>query len=108
MPFSWMFLAFGAFIIACGFTHFMEMVVLWKPVYWLAGDIKLVTALASAVTAMALPPLVPQIQGMLKSATLSEERRLQVESANQELHHLSTSLMKACHTTLEVSPVCAQ
>jgi len=95
IPFSWMFLAFGTFIIACGFTHFMEMVVLWKPVYWLAGDIKLVTALASVITAMALPPLVPQIQSMVKSATLSEERRLQVESANQELHHLSSSLMKA-------------
>ena len=36
IPFSWMFLAFGAFIIACGFTHLMEVIVLWKPVYWLA------------------------------------------------------------------------
>ena len=25
IPFSWLFLAFGTFIIACGFTHFMEM-----------------------------------------------------------------------------------
>ncbi len=55
IPFSWMFLAFGLFIIACGFTHFMEMVVLWKPLYWLAGDVKLVTAVASVVTAVALP-----------------------------------------------------
>src|SRR5271170_3578288 len=47
IPFSWMFLAFGTFIVACGFTHFMEVVVLWKPLYWLAGDVKLVTALAS-------------------------------------------------------------
>jgi len=44
IPFSWLFLAFGTFIIACGFTHFMEIVVLWKPLYWLAGDVKLVTA----------------------------------------------------------------
>ena len=29
IPFHWMFLAFGTFIIACGGTHFMEAVTLW-------------------------------------------------------------------------------
>lgn len=91
IPFSWMFLAFGTFIIACGFTHFMEMVVLWKPLYWLTGDIKLLTALASVITAIALPPLVPQIQTMIRSANLSEERRLGLEQANHELHKLSAT-----------------
>ena len=95
IPFSWMFLAFGTFIIACGFTHFMEMVVLWKPLYWLSGDIKLVTALASVVTAIALPPLVPQIHAMISSAGLSEQRRLQLERTNQEMHHLSARLLIA-------------
>jgi len=95
IPYSWMFLAFGTFIIACGFTHFMEMVVLWKPLYWLAGDVKLVTALASVVTAIALPPLVPQIQSMVRSAHLSEARRLQLEKANEELQHLSAHLLRA-------------
>jgi signal transduction histidine kinase len=95
IPFSWMFLAFGAFIIACGFTHFMEMVVLWKPLYGLAGDVKLVTALASLVTAIALPPLVPQIQSMISSASLSEDRGLRLEQANQELHDLSARLLRA-------------
>jgi signal transduction histidine kinase len=90
-----MFLAFGTFIIACGFTHFMEIVVLWKPLYWLAGDLKLVTAFASVVTAIALPPLIPQIHTMIRSAGLSEERRLRLEEANQELHHLSASLLSA-------------
>jgi len=95
IPFSWMFLAFGTFIIACGFTHFMEMVVLWKPLYWLAGDVKLVTALASVVTAIALPPLVPQVQSMIRSAGLSEERGLRLEQTNQELHNLSVRLLGA-------------
>lgn len=95
IPFSWMFLAFGTFIIACGFTHFMEMVVLWKPLYWLAGDVKLVTALASVVTAIALPPLVPQVQTMVRAASLSEDRRVQLENANRELHHLSARVMTA-------------
>jgi hypothetical protein len=47
IPFAWIFIAFGIFIVACGFTHAMEIVVLWMPFYWLGGDIKLVTAVAS-------------------------------------------------------------
>src|SRR5579862_6292083 len=95
IPFSWMFLAFGLFIIACGFTHFMEIVVLWKPLYWLAGDVKLVTALASVVTAIALPGLVPQVHSMVAAAQISEERRLQLEKANAELQQISSRIMTA-------------
>src|SRR5690242_1944727 len=59
IPFSWIFVSFGAFIIACGGTHFMEVWTLWTPVYWLSGGVKLVTAAASVLTALVLPPLVP-------------------------------------------------
>ena len=31
VPFHWMFLAFGLFIVACGGTHFMEVLTIWKP-----------------------------------------------------------------------------
>src|SRR5262245_29168174 len=31
MPFSWVFIAFGTFIVACGATHFMEVWTLWRP-----------------------------------------------------------------------------
>ena len=37
IPFSWMFLAFGTFILACGATHFMEVWTLWTPLYWVSG-----------------------------------------------------------------------
>jgi signal transduction histidine kinase len=93
VPFSWMFLAFGLFIVACGFTHLMEVVVLWKPLYWLAGDVKLITALASVVTAIALPAVVPQVHDMVTAAHLSEDRRLQLERANADLQHLSARVM---------------
>ena len=91
IPFSWMLLAFGLFIVACGFTHLMEVIVLWKPLYWLAGDVKLVTALASVITAIALPGLVPQIHAMVTSAQASEERGMQLERANRKLHSLSAN-----------------
>jgi PAS domain S-box-containing protein len=88
MPFHWVFLAFGLFIVACGATHFMEVWTVWTPVYWLAGDIKLITAVASVATAVALPPLVPKVLDVIKAAKLSEERRLSLETVNEELTRL--------------------
>ena len=59
LPYNWMFLCFGVFIIACGSTHLMEIVTLWNPVYWLSGGVKAVTAVASLATAVALVQLIP-------------------------------------------------
>src|SRR5258708_24351757 len=59
LPFPWMFWMFGAFIIGCGATHFMEVVTTVTPLYRLSGLIKLLTAGASIATALALIPLVP-------------------------------------------------
>ena len=44
LPFQWMYLAFGVFIVSCGFTHFMDVWTVWQPLYWLAGFIKVITA----------------------------------------------------------------
>jgi signal transduction histidine kinase len=85
IPFHWMFLAFGLFIVACGFTHFMEVWTVWQPVYWLAGYVKVVTAMASLSTAILLPPLIPKINGLVRSARLSEERKKALETSNTEL-----------------------
>ncbi|MCT7969100.1 ATP-binding protein [Laspinema sp. D1] len=88
IPFHWMFLAFGAFIIACSMTHFLAVWTLWNPTYWLSGNVKLLTALASVTTAISLPPLIPRALKLLDSAQVSEERRLNLERANQELQTL--------------------
>jgi len=60
LPFSWIFVCFGVFIVACGATHVMEIWNLWHANYWLAGVIKAVTATASIATAILLIRLVPQ------------------------------------------------
>ena len=85
IPFDWMFLAFGLFIVACGFTHFMEVWTVWRPVYWAAGYVKIITAIASLTTAVLLPPLVPKIVGLIRSAQLSEQRKQILETRNTEL-----------------------
>ena len=85
VPFSWILVAFGAFIIACGGTHFVEVITLWKPYYWLSANVKIVTAIASLITAIALPPLVPHMIALLRTAKLSEERRRQLELTHSVL-----------------------
>src|SRR2546427_2842018 len=50
LQFNWMFVCFAIFIVACGATHAMEILVVWHPAYWAAGALKAVTAAASVPT----------------------------------------------------------
>lgn len=79
LPFNWMFLLFGSFIVACGTSHIMEIWTLWHPTYWLSGAVKAGTALVSVYTALELVPLVPKALALPSPA--------QLEAANQELLH---------------------
>ncbi len=85
LPFEWIFLAFGLFIFSCGWTHFMEVVTLWNPLYWLSGSIKAVTAIASLATAVGIFWLMPQIFKLIDTAKASEQRRHDLEKAHQAL-----------------------
>ena len=60
LQFNWMFVCFAIFIVACGTTHLMEILVVWHPAYWVSGSVKALTALASVPTAILLVKLVPQ------------------------------------------------
>ncbi|MFN7140755.1 MAG: sensor histidine kinase [Limisphaerales bacterium] len=92
IPFHWVFLAFGAFIITCGFTHFMEVWTVWQSVYWLSGYVKIVTAVASVVTAVALFPLVPRIFGLINSVQVSEDRKKKLEEAYRKTEEANRQL----------------
>lgn len=83
IPFNWMFLCFGVFIVSCGATHVIEVVTLWTPWYWLSGAIKAVTAVASLSTAVLLVRLVPQALRIPSAGDL--------ESVNQALLEQSTN-----------------
>jgi light-regulated signal transduction histidine kinase (bacteriophytochrome) len=89
---------FAIFIVACGTTHLMEILNIWKPTYWLSGVIKAFTALVSIVTAILLIRLVPQALALpspdqlrKSNAALQNEIRermeatKKVERLNQEL-----------------------
>jgi PAS domain S-box-containing protein len=78
-------LGFGVFILASAATHFIEVWTLWTPVYWLSGAVKLTTAAASLVVAFMLPPLLPRSLVLIRAAKLSEQRKLDLEAANDLL-----------------------
>src|ERR1700691_2990439 len=75
LPFHWMFVCFGVFILACGATHAMEVWTLWHATYWLSGAVKGVTALASVPTAILLVGLIP------KALAIPSPEALRVEIA---------------------------
>ncbi|MEH2348899.1 MAG: PAS domain S-box protein [Nostoc sp.] len=77
VPFGWIFLMFGTFIVACGTTHLMDVWTLWYPTYWLSGLIKAFTAFVSVLTAIELVPLIPQALALPSPA--------QLEAANSQL-----------------------
>jgi PAS domain S-box-containing protein len=88
VPFHWVILAFGLFIVACGMTHFMELWTLWSARYWLSGSVKALTAIASVATALIVPPLVPRALSLIGAAKLSEQRKVNLERAHAELESL--------------------
>jgi signal transduction histidine kinase len=105
VPFNWIFVCFGVFILACGATHAMEVWTLWHATYWLSGGVKLITALASVPTAVLLIRLVPQALALPSPEALRleivERTRAQeaLDEAKNELelrvHERTTELHKA-------------
>lgn len=84
-------LLFAIFIAACGTTHVMSIIVLWRPYYDLEGMIKAFTAVVSVATAMALPFLLPQLLRIPSPRVLAAEiaahrtTLAELESARQAL-----------------------
>jgi two-component system, NtrC family, sensor kinase len=77
VPFNWVLLLFGAFIIACGSGHLIDIWTIWHPNYWISGILKAITAAISVYTALELIPLIPKLLALPSPA--------QLEAANQEL-----------------------
>jgi len=85
VPFDWMLAAFGVFILACGTSHVMEILTIWQPYYWLMALVKVITAMASVITAILLIRLVP--------AALKIPSPQQLARVNDELREAQAELV---------------
>src|SRR6202047_3196442 len=79
LAFRGIFALSGAFILACGTTHIMDVATLWYPAYWLDGFIKFFTAVISIFTAAAMWFVMPKALALPSMA--------QLEDANRRLQH---------------------
>jgi PAS domain S-box-containing protein len=80
ITFQWVFVAFGAFILACGTTHLLGAVTVWAPVYRLDGVVKAITAAASLATCILLVPIIPRLIALPSPAQLADaNQRLERE-----------------------------
>jgi PAS domain S-box-containing protein len=93
IPFNWIFLLFGAFIVSCGTTHIIEIWTLWHPDYWLSGLVKAFTALISLYTANQLVSLLPLALAMPSAAQfeavkteIQERQRAETELLREKTH----------------------
>lgn len=72
VPFGWVAWVFGAFILACGVTHALDIWTLYYPVYWYAGVAKAFTAVISLGTAWLVWKLTPLALQLPSAAQLRE------------------------------------
>jgi signal transduction histidine kinase len=84
IPFSWLFVMFGGFILSCGATHLMSVWTVWHPDYWQNGIIKAATAGISLTTAIALFLHLPQAIALPSPAQMTEKERQLEEALKKE------------------------
>lgn len=95
LRFNWLFLLFGAFILACGVTHVVGLADIWLPVYRLDALVLMVTALLSFSTAVCLWPLLPKVSAFLHERAEAQQRLIELNArklAQEQLQTLNESL----------------
>lgn len=105
-PFPRVFWLFSAFIVACGSTHLLEAVIFYFPLYRLAGILKLVTAVISWVTVIALIPVLPKALALRTPRELEQEviaRTGELAAANDALQVEVENRKRTEATVLETS-----
>ena len=81
-PIFWL---FAAFILLCGLTHVMHIMIFWYPAYWLEGVVLAITGIVSIFTFFALLYVIP-LGLKLKSPKQMEEinNKLSAEIENHK------------------------
>ncbi len=91
LPYAWLFTMGALFIVACGTTHLMSAILIWIPLYWLDGYLKVFTAIISVITAIAMLKIIPLALKLPTTAELLAEQ----EKTNKEKYKLSSILDNA-------------
>ena len=103
ISFNWAIALFASFIVLCGTGHILDIIVVWKPIYYLQGWVRALTAVVSLATALAIIPLVPKLLQMktpdeLEAANAKlRDEVIAREAAEEELRRSLADLNRAVH-----------
>lgn len=95
VPFHWIVLAFGVFIVACGATHIMEVITIWVPVYVLSAVVKMITAIASIATAIVLLVRMPAILELVRTTRDAAETTVRLRRSENRLQAITSTAADA-------------
>ncbi len=99
--FKYIFFLFCAFILFCGYTHLIEIYVVWNPIYGISGIVKAVTAFFSIATAVMVWLVIPVALGLPSPAMLQKSNKeLQVEILERK--KIESKLVENQHSLEEV------
>ena len=82
LRFNVLFVMFGMFILACGTTHFIDLLNIWVPVYRIDAAAEALTAGISMATALMMWPLLPQVSAFLAA---QRQTRIEMQDLNTRL-----------------------
>ena len=91
LPFDWLVVCCGVFIVACGLTHVMDVWNVWHSNYWLEGIVKVLAAAASVPTAILLWRFLPGILQLPSQRQLRDANE-SLARANRELEAFTASV----------------
>ncbi|MEQ9468280.1 MAG: ATP-binding protein [Ekhidna sp.] len=83
--------SFGVFILACGFTHLIDAIIFWEPIYRFSGFVRAITAVVSVATVGLMIKSIP-IALTFKSP---KALQLQVDKAVAEAEELNSILQES-------------
>ncbi len=92
LPFERIYLAFGLFILSCGVTHVMDIVVIWTPAYWLDVSLRGICGVTSLITALVLVWLTPTVMRVAEDMRLAVEKEARLTSAQATADALQAHL----------------
>ncbi len=94
MPFTWVIVLFGLFILACGTTHVVHVLGLWWEVDWWQAIFDSICAIISLATAILLWPILPKLLSIPSPRQLREVNK-ELQKEEEKLLHTQKELQKA-------------
>ncbi|MDD5214168.1 MAG: response regulator [Methylococcales bacterium] len=83
LQYRWLYLGFFiAFILTCASTHFLSVVTVWLPIYWIEAYVNALSAVVAVATVFAIWWVIPQAL-KLSSPVELQKARDQAEAANR-------------------------